>query len=231
MLILRHVDLKWSEGSGRSAFMGGVSPVLYRLVVLARPIKISAGVQFSAPAQFFTISCEKSKILSRLPSVLSLHRKFVHDHFCCPNSATILTDSYMGAVLEFGRGCQDLAIILLGGCGKGGGRKWDRRLAAPVIAFEGGSEKGGVRREEGEQICPCTKCSHVHVVSTLSLFLISLFCCCSLSRYKKVPQEQYRSEVNMFICKNLNIEAKRRKLTLTCVSSERSEHSYFQKSN
>jgi hypothetical protein len=44
-------------------------------------------------AEIFTISCEKSKILSRLLSVLSLYRKFVHDHFCCPNSATILTSS------------------------------------------------------------------------------------------------------------------------------------------
>jgi hypothetical protein len=31
----------------------------------------------------------------------------------------------------------------------------------------------------------------MHVVYTLSLFLISLFCCCSLSRYKKVPRERY----------------------------------------
>ena len=45
MLPLRHVDLKWSEGSGRPAFMVGVSPELYRLVVPARPVKISAGVQ------------------------------------------------------------------------------------------------------------------------------------------------------------------------------------------
>ncbi len=45
VLPLKHVDLKWSEGSGRSAFMGGVSPVLNRLVVPARPVKISAGVQ------------------------------------------------------------------------------------------------------------------------------------------------------------------------------------------
>jgi hypothetical protein len=91
--ILRHVDLKWSEGSGRSAFMGGVSPILYRLVVPARPVKISAGVQIHAAAQMFTIFCESSKILSRLLSVLSLHRKFVHDHYCCLNSATILTDT------------------------------------------------------------------------------------------------------------------------------------------
>ncbi len=90
VLILRHEDFKWSEGSGRSSFMGGVSPVLYRLVVPARPVKFS---RIHAAAEIFTISCEKSKILSRLLSVLSLHRKFVHDHCCCPNSATMLTDS------------------------------------------------------------------------------------------------------------------------------------------
>ncbi len=53
----------------------------------------------------------------------------------------------MEAALDFGRGCQDLAIILLGGGGEGG-RKWVRRPAAPVIAFEGGSEKRG-RGKEG----------------------------------------------------------------------------------
>ncbi len=30
--------------------------------------------------------------------------------------------------------------------------------------------RGGGRRGEGEQICPCTKCSHVHVVSTCLSF-------------------------------------------------------------
>ena len=73
--------------------MGGVSAVLARLVVPARLVKTFADVKFSAPAEVFTIFCEKSKILSRLLSVLSLHRKFVHDHNCCPNSATIHTDS------------------------------------------------------------------------------------------------------------------------------------------
>jgi hypothetical protein len=78
--------------------------------------------------------------------------------------------------------------------GVGGGGCGNRAQAgSPVIAFIGGSERGRgrARRGEGEQICPCTKCSHVHVASTLSLFLISPFCCCSLSRYKKVPQERY----------------------------------------
>ncbi len=55
-LSLVHVDLKRSEGTGRSVFMGGVSPVLYRLVIPARLVKTFAEV--------FTIFCEKSKILS-----------------------------------------------------------------------------------------------------------------------------------------------------------------------
>ncbi len=57
----------------------------------------------------------KLKILSRLLSVLSLRRKFVHDHCCCPNSATILTDSKMKAILDFWRSCQNLSIIQRGG--------------------------------------------------------------------------------------------------------------------
>ncbi len=61
--------------------------------------------KFLAAAQIFTISCENSKILSRLLSVLSLPRKFVYDHCCCPNSAIILTVSKMEAILDFGRGC------------------------------------------------------------------------------------------------------------------------------
>ncbi len=66
----------------------------------------------------------------------------------------------MEAVLDFERGCQDLAIILMGVWGRGG-RKWNAgRLPCYRIyrgEWEGG---GGVRRGEGEQICPCTKCSH-----------------------------------------------------------------------
>jgi hypothetical protein len=32
----------------------------------------------------------------------------------------------------------------------------------------------------------------MHIVFTPSLFLISQFSCCSLSRYEKVPQERYK---------------------------------------
>ncbi len=77
--------------------------------------------KIQAAAQIFPISCENSKILSRLLSVLSLQRKFVHDHCCCPNSAIILTVSKMEAILDFERGCQNLSIILWGGGGREGG--------------------------------------------------------------------------------------------------------------
>ncbi len=90
---LVHVDLKWSEGSGRPAFMGGVSPVLYRLLYRHDLSKFLRIVRISACAWIFTISYGKFKNLSRLLSVLSLHRKFVHNHNCCPNSAATLPSS------------------------------------------------------------------------------------------------------------------------------------------
>ncbi len=63
MLLLLHVVLKWLEHSGRPAYMGGVSPVLYRLLYrydwpkYLRPVKISAG------AYIFTISWGRIKNL------------------------------------------------------------------------------------------------------------------------------------------------------------------------
>ncbi len=53
VLPLRHVDPKWDHSSSRSAFMGGVSPVLYRLVVPARHAKIYAGVQILGGRTYF----------------------------------------------------------------------------------------------------------------------------------------------------------------------------------
>jgi hypothetical protein len=40
-----------------------------------------------------TNSCQITKFLTRLTSVLSLSRKNVHDHRCCPISAVLLTTS------------------------------------------------------------------------------------------------------------------------------------------
>jgi hypothetical protein len=90
MLPLLHVVLKWSAHSGRPAYMGGVSPVLYRLLYQHDLPKYLRPVQISAGAYIFTISWGKIKNLSRLISVLSLHFKFVHNHKNCPNSAATL---------------------------------------------------------------------------------------------------------------------------------------------
>jgi len=54
----------------------------------------------------------------------------------------------MEAILDFGRGCQNLSIILWGGERVEGGAEMARRPAAPVITFEGGSERGGGGKEE-----------------------------------------------------------------------------------
>ncbi len=75
-------------------------------------------------AHISTNSCENSKILSRLLSVLSLSRKFVHDHCCCPKSAIILTNSKMEAILDFWRGYRKSVPNPMGGKGcevRGGG--------------------------------------------------------------------------------------------------------------
>ncbi len=76
--------------SDRPAYMGGISVVLYRLVVPARPAKIFAPCQMFAAANISTLFLGKIKNLTRLISVLSLRFKFVHDHKSCPNSAATL---------------------------------------------------------------------------------------------------------------------------------------------
>ncbi len=91
LLPLLHVVLKWSEHSGRPAYMGGVFPILYWLLYRHDLPKYLRPVQISAGAYIFTISWGKIKNLSRLVSVLSLHFKFVHDHNSCPNSTATLS--------------------------------------------------------------------------------------------------------------------------------------------
>jgi hypothetical protein len=46
-------------------------------------------------------------------------------------------------------------------------------------------------KEEGENNFVLALNAAMCMYYTLSLFLISLFCCCSLSRYKNVPRERY----------------------------------------
>ena len=74
----------------RSAYMGGVSAVLARLVVPARPVKMSAPLKCPRPPTFWPSFPRKIKNLARLISVLSLPFKFVQNHNSCPNSAASL---------------------------------------------------------------------------------------------------------------------------------------------
>ena len=87
---LLHAVLKWDLLSDRPAYMGGVSAVLYRPVVSARPAKIFAPCQMFAAANISTFFLGKIKNLTRLISVLSLPFKFVHNHKTCLNSAASL---------------------------------------------------------------------------------------------------------------------------------------------
>jgi hypothetical protein len=107
--------------------MGGVSPVLYRLLYRQDLPKYPRFVQISARAYIFTISWEKVKNLSRLLSVLSLHRKFVQDHKSCPDSAATLLSSQMEAILIFSRGRQKWLVSSIGEYKGGGGGGLDKR--------------------------------------------------------------------------------------------------------
>ncbi len=52
-----------------------------------------------------------------------------------------------------------------GGGGRGcEGEDMTRRPAAILIAFEGQSERGGGGQESRGGACPCTNCTHMHVV-------------------------------------------------------------------
>jgi hypothetical protein len=93
--------------------------------------------------RFSPFPMEKSKIYLRLLSVLSLPRKFVYDHCCCPNSAIILTVLKMEATLEFGRGSQNLSYNPVGSMWVGGG-VW--RGNAAQASWLLSHLKGGVRR-------------------------------------------------------------------------------------
>ncbi len=62
MLSLLHAVLKWCEHPGPPAYMGGVSPVLYRLLYRHDLSKYLRPVQISAAHIFSPFSGEKSKI-------------------------------------------------------------------------------------------------------------------------------------------------------------------------
>ena len=117
VLPLLHAVLKWDLLSDRPAYMGGVSAVLYRLVVPARPAKIFASCQMFAAANISTFFLGKIKNLTRLISVLSLPFKFVHNHKSCPNSAATLLSLQIEAALAFGRKPWKSHISAMGSAG------------------------------------------------------------------------------------------------------------------
>ncbi len=56
----------------------------------------------------------------------------------------------MEAILDFGRGCQDLSIILLGECVGGGGGGNENAGRLPLLShLKGGVRRGGGERREG----------------------------------------------------------------------------------
>ncbi len=84
---ISHVVSKWGMVSWCPAFMGGLSPILYRLFVPARHAKKWPNPRGNQKSGF------RLESLTRLTSVLSLSQKNVHDHCCCPISAIILMTS------------------------------------------------------------------------------------------------------------------------------------------
>ncbi len=62
--------------------------------------QIHAATKSQASAWNSTNSCQITKFLTRLISVLSLSRKNAHDHCCCPILAVTLTTSKLEAILK-----------------------------------------------------------------------------------------------------------------------------------
>ncbi len=89
-------------------FYGRPSPVLYQLFVPARPCQemaqIHAATKSLASDWNSTDFCQTTKFLTLLISILSLSRKNVHNHRCCPISAVILMTSKLEAVLKIYHG-------------------------------------------------------------------------------------------------------------------------------
>ena len=65
--------------------------------------QIHAATKSQASAWNSSNSCQITKFLTLLISILSLSRKNVHDHCCCSISAVILTTSKLEAILKIYR--------------------------------------------------------------------------------------------------------------------------------
>ncbi len=123
VLPLLHAVLKWGSAL-KPPSLYGRRPVLYRLVVPARPAWIFTPCQMFAAANISTFFVGKIKNLTRLISVLSLPFKFVHNHKSCPNSAAILLSLQIESVLAFGRKPWKSHISAMGSAWVEGGGAW-----------------------------------------------------------------------------------------------------------
>ena len=96
----------------------------------------------------------------------------------------------MESVLDFGRGCQDLAIILLWECGEGGGgRKWSAGKLPLLSHMDGGG---------GDRVWPRKRLHSTRMQFSFSfLFLPSSFCCRGLFQYKKACGKPYMIKANI----------------------------------
>ncbi len=151
----------------RSAYMGVVSAVLYRLVVPARPAWIFVSYQMFAAANISTLFLGEIKNLTQLISVLSLPFKFVHNHKSCPNSAVTLLSLQIEAVLTFGQKPWKSYISAMGSAWVGvGGLISATLLARPVT-------RNSLRRNS------CWP--HSRVLSWVSLSPPSIFLCVAWS--------------------------------------------------
>ncbi len=101
---LDHVVPKWEMVPQCPAFMGGLSPELYWLLVPARHAKkwpkSTRQPKVRLPPGILLIPVKSQWSLTQLTSVLSLTRKNIHNHCCCPISANTLTTSKLEAILK-----------------------------------------------------------------------------------------------------------------------------------
>jgi hypothetical protein len=135
-----------SENTAQAALFLWAESLPYCTGCLYRPDmpKYTRKSKLLAASYIFTNSCENSKILSRLLSVLSLSRKFVHDRCCRPISAIILTASKLEAILDFWRGYRKTVPNEMERGGGEGGRKWRKQAScAPYSIWGGEGERGG----------------------------------------------------------------------------------------
>ena len=178
VLPLRHVDPKWDPSSGRSAFMGGVSPLLYWLVVPARPVKISADVQNScghANFRYFLWKLKNSISASKRPITAPKIRTW---------SQLVSKFSYHTHWLLNGGRPRLWARLPRsghknphGGVGEGWGRKWSAGKLPLSSHLDGGGGDRGWPFNRLHSTCMQS--------SFLFLFLLSPFCCRGLVRNKK----------------------------------------------